>query len=292
VTMGPKKITKASKNKKYEKRKPTFVGDITDVQYKTNNNIGTNNSMIEMKAFLKDSSDSSDDDDDDNDDNKSTGSIATTDSYRKRIQEAELMLERDASRKKKRTKLQEMKTISEVMAQVEQEIGQTEVEKPMETVMVSTGISSKSSITTNTTSSEIMNRYINTCGEMGIIDTIDTQEQHFKKMTRQRVWRYFKLVDEDQYNFGTSFVTFICNQCNRNIADSTTPEWWNNVKHYVQRAMMDMRSSCTQAMKRSFLGKTYFSIMKKTLLCLTKLLDFVVNQKKITKNGTDRDVTK
>jgi hypothetical protein len=83
-------------------------------------------------------------------------------------------------KKKKRKTLQEMKTISEVMVQVEQEIGQTAVENPMETVLVTTGISSKSSITTISTSLEIMKRYINTCGEMGIIDTIDSQEQHFK----------------------------------------------------------------------------------------------------------------
>jgi hypothetical protein len=56
-----------------------------------------------------------------------------------------------------------------------------------------------------------MNKYISSYGEMGVIDTVATQEQHFKKLTQQDAWRYFKLVGED----GTSFVTFICKHCIR-----------------------------------------------------------------------------
>jgi phenylalanyl-tRNA synthetase alpha subunit len=211
-----------------------------------------------MTKLLKDSSEE--------EDNKSVETLETTESYTMKIKEAQLMLEKDASRKKKRKTQQEMETISEVLVEVEQEISQQKeiFSKPMEAVMVSTSVSSKSSVTTNVTT-ELMNRYVNTCGDMGIIDTLDTQEQHFKKMTRQYVWRYFKLVDEDQYNFGTAFVTFICNQCNRDIIDSKTPDWWNGIKHFVQRAMMDMRSSCTQAMKRSFLGKSQISLK---LMCI------------------------
>jgi hypothetical protein len=193
-------------------------------------------------------------------DSEDTVSVATTDtteSYNKRLQQAELMLKKDQERKKKQKLRQVKETVDEVVQEVEREIYKEGVlvDKPMETVVVEASISTKSSITNNT--SEFMKKYISNCSEMGIIDTLATQEQHFKRMTRQYVWRYFKLVDEDQYIFGTNFVNFICNHCNRDVHNAETRDWWNGIKHHVQRAMMDMRSACTQAMKRSFVGKLY-----------------------------------
>jgi hypothetical protein len=194
-------------------------------------------------------------------DSEDTVSVATTDtteSYNRRLQQAELMLRKDQERKKKQKLRQAKETVDEVVQEVEREIYKegVMVDKPMETVVVEASISTKSSITNNNTT-DFMKKYISSCSEMGIIDTLATQEQHFKRMTRQYVWRYFKLVDEDQYIFGTSFVNFICNHCNRDVHDAETRDWWNGIKHHVQRAMMDMRSACTQAMKRSFVGKFY-----------------------------------
>jgi hypothetical protein len=92
----------------------------------------------------------------------------------------------------------------------------TDISKPIEAIVVSTRVSSKSSVATIVTSEQLMNRYNYTCGHMGFIDTIDNQE--FKELTQQHVWQYFKLVkDEDQYNnFGTSLDTFISSSLKRN----------------------------------------------------------------------------
>jgi hypothetical protein len=99
-----------------------------------------------------------------------------------------------------------------------------------------------------------MSSYINACTQIGIIDTEQDQEHHFKKMTKRYGWRYFKLLEDHRYNYGSDFADFMCNTLKRDKTDTNTIVWWNGIKHIVQKAMMDVRSACTQAMKRAFIG--------------------------------------
>jgi hypothetical protein len=118
---------------------------------------------------------------------------------------------------------------------------------------VTTGSSGKSSIS-NGEASELKSIYINACNQIGIIDTEQDHKHHFKKMTKRYGWQYFKLLEDHRNNFCSDFADFMCNTLKHDTEDAITIIWWNGIKHIVQKAMMDVRSACTQAMKQAIIG--------------------------------------
>jgi hypothetical protein len=183
-----------------------------------------------------------------------SNTVETTETHRKRVKEAWAMIQLEGERKKKK------RVNKDVTVDEEIDIASAAV-KPTDVIVVkmkpsgsvTTGSSGKSSIS-NGTASELMSTYINACNQIGIIDTEQDQEHHFKKMTKRYGWRYFKLLEDHQYNYGSDFADFMCNTLKRDTKDANTIIWWNGIKHIVQKAMMDVRSACTQAMKRAFIG--------------------------------------
>jgi hypothetical protein len=190
----------------------------------------------------------------DNESVATTNTAETTESHRKRIKEAWAMLQLEGERKKKK-RLKTDVTVDEDIDIESAAVKPTEVIvlKTNRNGSITTGSSDKSSIT-NGVASELMSSYINSCNQIGLIDSEQDQEHHFKKMTKRYGWRYFKLLEDHRYNYGSDFADFMCNTLKRDMSDATTAVWWNGIKHIVQKAMMDVRSACTQAMKRAFIG--------------------------------------
>lgn len=108
--------------------------------------------------------------------------------------------------------------------------------------------------------SNAMDTYIQECKVMGNMDTEDDKEEYYKILTRKHVWKHFKVVTEDDFDYGTNLSRYFCNKAERVFDKAETRRWWDGIKAMVQRCMMDMRSACTQSMKRKFLGKYFDNI--------------------------------
>jgi hypothetical protein len=120
-----------------------------------------------------------------------------------------------------------------------------ENEKPVETIQVKYTSNSSNAVSTS----------VSTCQQMGIADTLKDQHNHYKRVTKNWGWKYFKLITEEDYHISSKFSHFMCEKLLRDPDEECTKSWWNQIKGTVQRAMQDIRSTCTQAMKRVFLGK-------------------------------------
>jgi hypothetical protein len=65
---------------------------------------------------------------------------------------------------------------------------------------------------------------------------------------------------ENEYHPSSPFARYMMEMLHRDADDQATIEWWGGIKGVVQRALQDMRSTTTQAMKRVFIGmRTCFS---------------------------------
>jgi hypothetical protein len=109
----------------------------------------------------------------------------------------------------------------------------------------------------NNDKTNTFDEYVNECKDTGTMDTLEDKVEYYKIVTRKHGWKYFKVVTDEDFVYGSNFVRFFCDKLKQDVVKAETRQWWEGIKATVQRCMMDMRSACTQAMKRRFLGK-YF----------------------------------
>jgi hypothetical protein len=128
----------------------------------------------------------------------------------------------------------------------------TEVIVMKETTVENVSYATTASLIENDT---LKHNYLSACEDMGIIDTQEDIKRYYKNMTRKYGWKHFKIMDAEDYIFGSNFCKFMCKTLNKDINTVGIKEWWSQAKGSIQRSMQDMRSTCTQAMRKSFLGK-------------------------------------
>jgi hypothetical protein len=97
------------------------------------------------------------------------------------------------------------------------------------------------------------------CEKIGTMDNQTVFQETVRRTTRKQAWKNFKLVDEDDYHYGSTFAMFIFESLG--IERETIPmgverqELWLKFKKYVSEGMQAARSSATQAIKKQFIGK-------------------------------------
>jgi hypothetical protein len=107
---------------------------------------------------------------------------------------------------------------------------------------------------------DAMSTYLSSCKHIGTMDSESERLNHYKRITRTYGWKHFKMNAENEYHPSSPFARYMMEMLHRDPDDQATIEWWGGIKGTVQRAMQDMRSTTTQAMKRVFIGtKTCYS---------------------------------
>jgi hypothetical protein len=97
------------------------------------------------------------------------------------------------------------------------------------------------------------------CEKIGTMDNQTVLQETVRRITRKQAWKNFKLVDEDDYHYDSTFALFIFESLG--IETETVPtgvqreELWIKFKKYVCEGMQAARSSATQAIKKQFIGK-------------------------------------
>jgi hypothetical protein len=99
-----------------------------------------------------------------------------------------------------------------------------------------------------------MEAFVTTNQSLGNMDSIEDQQFTIKEMTRTFGWKYFKVLTDEEYLYGSDFASCMCRKLGKNVELNTTRDWWNSSRPIIQKAMQDMRSTTTQAMKKVFFG--------------------------------------
>jgi hypothetical protein len=99
---------------------------------------------------------------------------------------------------------------------------------------------------------DAMQAYLTTCKHVGILETVEDQHNYYQKITRNVGWKHYKLVEGDDYHVSSEFSQYMIKVLKRDANHPETKDWWNSIRGTIQWAMQDMRSTCTQAVKRIF----------------------------------------
>jgi hypothetical protein len=168
-------------------------------------------------------------------DDYSNDSVSTSDSHERKLQKYKKFIEEDKSRKRK-------KYCQGIVAIENNEDEGKEYKKPTMEITVDK----------NSGKDEALSTYLSSCRNLGLIDKISDKDVHYKNITRSHGWKVFKLVGESDFVLGSKFANYMCKICLQDPSDPETIVWWKDTKSIFQKTMQDMRSTCTQAMKKVF----------------------------------------
>jgi CRISPR/Cas system CMR-associated protein Cmr5 small subunit len=97
------------------------------------------------------------------------------------------------------------------------------------------------------------------CEKIGTMDNHNVLQETVRRTTRKQAWKNFKLLEEEDYHYNSTFALFIFESLGINMETVTDSvqrqELWLKFKKYVSEGMQAARSSATQAIKKQFIGK-------------------------------------
>jgi hypothetical protein len=101
---------------------------------------------------------------------------------------------------------------------------------------------------------------------MGLADSPEDVANEVKKVTRRVGWRYFKMLDEEDYLYTSQFAQCLMTHLGYHAKDLEEHEMvtqWNCDVGHVRAAYQTARSGVTQAIKKAWLG---------TSMCALKIM--------------------
>jgi hypothetical protein len=122
------------------------------------------------------------------------------------------------------------------------------------------------------------NTYNKFCEKIGTMDNHNVLQETVRRTTRKQAWKNFKLLEEEDYHYNSTFAMFIFESLGismETVKDNVQrQELWLKFKKYVSEGMQAARSSATQAIKKQFIGKLRHLLVKYfvSTLKFTKLL--------------------
>jgi hypothetical protein len=101
--------------------------------------------------------------------------------------------------------------------------------------------------------------YNDFCQKIGTMDNHNVLQETVRRTTRKQAWKNFKLLEEEDYQYNSTFAMFIFESLGIDVepiaGDVQRQELWLKFKKYVSEGMQAARSSATQAIKKQFIGK-------------------------------------
>jgi hypothetical protein len=103
------------------------------------------------------------------------------------------------------------------------------------------------------------NNYARFSETLGTMDDDAHIQDSIRRVTRKTGWKYFKMLVEPDYNYNSTFATYMLKALG--VKDEQMPtlkhqeSMWLRYKKWILEGMQAARSSATQAIKKQFLGK-------------------------------------
>jgi hypothetical protein len=119
------------------------------------------------------------------------------------------------------------------------------------------GLKEKSSIA-ETELSTLHNSYASHCKNVRLSDTPEDIASQIRQVTKRVGWKFFKMLDEDDYLVTSDFAKCMMQHLGYNVNSMEPHEQaskWSADLGHIRAAYQSSRSSVTQALKKSWLGK-------------------------------------
>jgi len=141
---------------------------------------------------------------------------------------------------------------------VVQELRQSNTQPPPQVVIRRNNTVTANSRSLAASSLTIKSGYENFCKAIGVMDSDERFAEQVKRTTRQKGWKFFKMLEEKDYQPDSSFVQYMLSvlgvDLNTLPTEKLVEQVWMKHKKYVVEGMQAARSSATQAIKKQFLG--------------------------------------
>jgi hypothetical protein len=103
------------------------------------------------------------------------------------------------------------------------------------------------------------NTYNTFCEKIGTMDSKTVLQETVRRATRKFAWKNFKLLEEEDYHYSSTFAAYIFESLGIEMENITggaeRQELWLKFKKFVSEGMQAARSAATQAIKKQFIGK-------------------------------------